>query len=345
MLLSVQQIARFLRCPRCRSRLDRGAEGFVCANSLCALSQKPFALVGGRPVLLDFENSVIEQGQFRNSEGASSLKRDPMRASLKSRIRRALLGDNRAARRASAKFIADLRAQAASPQETPPIVLIIGGGELGSGTKALYDDENVGVIGSDVYVSPNVSIVADGHHLPLDDQCVDAVWIQAVLEHVLDPAAVVAEIHRVLKPRGLVYADTPFMQQVHEGAYDFTRFTLSGHRWLFRRFDLVDAGYAGGPGVTLNWSIRYFVRALTGSERIGALAGFAFFWLRFFDPLSAGHRAADGASGVFFYGRRSERTLAPKEIIAFYEQQAALIARTAATADPVADGVAAFHEP
>jgi len=56
--------------------------------------------------------------------------------------------------------------------------------------------------------------------------------VQAGLEHVRDLWQVVAEIHRVLKDDGLVYAETPFMQQVHEGPYDFTRFTESGHRYL-----------------------------------------------------------------------------------------------------------------
>ena len=69
-----------------------------------------------------------------------------------------------------------------------------------------------------------------------------------MLEHVLDPAQVVAEIHRVLGKDGVVFANTPFMQQVHEGAYDFTRFTLSGHRWLFRNFDLLEAGTSAGVG-------------------------------------------------------------------------------------------------
>ncbi|CAH2407660.1 hypothetical protein MES5069_620012 [Mesorhizobium escarrei] len=32
------------------------------------------------------------------------------------------------------------------------------------------------------------------------------------------------------------------MQQVHEGAYDFTRFTELGHRWLFRRFETISRG-------------------------------------------------------------------------------------------------------
>ena len=35
---------------------------------------------------------------------------------------------------------------------------------------------------------------------------------------------------------GIVYAETPFMQQVHEGAYDFTRYTVLGHRYLFKKF-------------------------------------------------------------------------------------------------------------
>ncbi len=57
-----------------------------------------------------------------------------------------------------------------------------------------------------------------------------------------------AEIHRVLRPGGIVYADTPFLQQVHEGAYDFTRFTDSGHRFLFRRFERIDSGSVAGCG-------------------------------------------------------------------------------------------------
>jgi len=342
MLLSAQQIAHILRCPRCKSGLDRigdGGNNLVCSNAVCGLSKESFLVVDGQPVLLDFDNSVIDKNRFRTSSGLSVVKRDPMQKSLKARIQRALLGDNPAAKRAGEKFVADVCAQSVSP-----IVLVIGGGERGSGTEALYAHERVGLIGSDVYASPNVTLIADGHQLPLEERSVDAVWIQAVLEHVLDPEGVVAEIYRVLKPRGLVYADTPFMQQVHEGAYDFTRFTLSGHRWLFKNFDLVEAGYAGGPGVALNWSIRYFVRALTGSEKIGSLAGLAFFWLRFFDSWTPGRRAADAASGVFFYGRRSEKTVTPKEMIAFYEQQPALVSRRPPEARSAADGVGAIRK-
>ena len=112
-----------------------------------------------------------------------------------------------------------------------------------------------------MFSSPHTRLVADAHKLPFVDQSFDGVWIQAVLEHVLEPIDVVSEIHRVLRDDGLVYAETPFMQQVHERAYDFTRFTQSGHRWLFRSFTEISAGPVTGGGVALLWSIRYLFRA------------------------------------------------------------------------------------
>jgi len=44
----------------------------------------------------------------------------------------------------------------------------------------------------------------DGHHLPFDDQQFDAVISNAVLEHVEDPDAFVAESARVLRPGGVI---------------------------------------------------------------------------------------------------------------------------------------------
>ena len=117
-----------------------------------------------------------------------------------------------------------------------PQVLIVGGGGRGSGTEALYAARDIRLVGTDVYASPDVEIIADGHRLPFADASFQGVWVQAVLEHVVAPERVVAEIARVLVDGGMVYAETPFLQPVHERAYDFTRYTRSGHRWLFRRF-------------------------------------------------------------------------------------------------------------
>ncbi|UCG84047.1 MAG: 3-demethylubiquinone-9 3-O-methyltransferase [Dehalococcoidia bacterium] len=51
-------------------------------------------------------------------------------------------------------------------------------------------------------------VVAAGESLPLDSDSVDRVVSVDVLEHVLDLRAVLAEIHRVLRPGGLFFFDT-----------------------------------------------------------------------------------------------------------------------------------------
>jgi SAM-dependent methyltransferase len=41
--------------------------------------------------------------------------------------------------------------------------------------------------------------------LPLRSECADAIICKDVLEHIVSPVAAVAEMHRVLKPGGLIY--------------------------------------------------------------------------------------------------------------------------------------------
>ena len=175
------------------------------------------------------------------------------------------------------------------------------------------------MIGFDIYGSPITQFIADAHQIPLRNESVDAVVVQAVLEHVLDPWQVAREIHRVLKPNGLVYSEVPFMQQGHEGAYDFTRFTESGHRYVFRHFTRINSGVVAGPGTQLIWSIDHLGRSLFRSRSVGRLLRLLFLWLRFFDRICSPKFAVDDASAVFFLGRKSAHELTPKEIVAHYQ--------------------------
>ncbi|WP_224003280.1 methyltransferase domain-containing protein [Aureimonas sp. SA4125] len=93
----------------------------------------------------------------------------------------------------------------------------------------MYAHPRTRIVALIVYNSANSRLIADAHNIPLKD----ALVVQAELEHVLQPRRVVAEIWRVLRPGGIVYVETPFMHHVHEGPFDFTRFTESGHRYLF----------------------------------------------------------------------------------------------------------------
>src|SRR5262249_7129131 len=147
-----------------------------------------------------------------------------------------------------------------------PLIVVIGGGTVGNGVAALYRDRRTRLLGFDVYGSSLTQFIADAHQIPPATGSVDAVVVQAVLEHVLDPQQVANEIHRVLRREGLVYAETPFLQHVHAGAYDFVRYTCSGHRYLFRAFEEISAGPVAGPGTQLLWSIDHTVRGLLRSQ-------------------------------------------------------------------------------
>jgi SAM-dependent methyltransferase len=307
------ELKSMLCCPRCRSALELDHDPVVCRNARCLYARDGFPHTAGQPVLVDFERSIFDRGSYDSSRG-SVMRRDDTGKGMALRLRRLVTGTNPVTPEKSREMVARLTAQ-----HPAPTLLVIGGGAIGAGTDQLYAAPNVRVVGTDVYASPNTQVVADGHFLPFRDGVFDGVWIQAVLEHVLDPAALVAEIHRVLKPAGLVYADTPFMQQVHEQAYDFTRFTLSGHRWLFRRFEEIDAGAVGGAGKVLLWSIRHVALSLGFGTRMATLTALPFGWLRLVDRFAKPGPKADAASGVYFFGRRSERALRAKDMPGYYE--------------------------
>ena len=61
-----------------------------------------------------------------------------------------------------------------------------------------------------IAVYPNVEVrQADAHHVPLDATTMDRARADRVLMHVADPPAVLAELHRVLRPGGLLTLAEP----------------------------------------------------------------------------------------------------------------------------------------
>jgi 2-polyprenyl-3-methyl-5-hydroxy-6-metoxy-1,4-benzoquinol methylase len=108
--------------------------------------------------------------------------------------------------------------------------------------------------------------LARGEDLPLDDASVDVVVLNHIYEHVVDPEAVVADIHRVLAPTGVLYLglgnkygviephhNLPFLSWLPAGAADrylrladkgdhyYERFrSRAGLRRLFADYDVWD---------------------------------------------------------------------------------------------------------
>jgi SAM-dependent methyltransferase len=91
--------------------------------------------------------------------------------------------------------------------------------------------------------------------LPLPDGQVDGVVLKDLLEHVPDPAAVVTEALRVLRPGGLAFASSPDAQRWVWDDYTHQRpFTRTGFRRLFadQGFEVVRAAYESvAPGTSI----------------------------------------------------------------------------------------------
>lgn len=123
---------------------------------------------------------------------------------------------------------------------------------------------------------PGVDVVGDAYDLPYADGSVDAIHCEAVLEHLERPELAVAEMARVLRPGGEVFAATPFLQGFHAYPNHFQNFTSEGHRRLFVRsgFEVIDSGACVGPTFALTDLAALYLRTYLPT-RLLSRAGWA----------------------------------------------------------------------
>lgn len=134
--------------------------------------------------------------------------------------------------------------------------------------------------------------------LPYEDASFDAVFIFDVLEHVLDPGAIIAETKRVLKPGGVFYAFVPcegdplsfwnFLRKCNIGS-DLTKM-YAGHINRFSKKELVN----------LVTSFGFEVKRIRYSEHvIGQLLGLASFFSM--DRFAKKHNLQQVNNEQYFY--------------------------------------------
>ena len=273
-------------------------------------SQYPISF--GRPVLLRSDNDVFCQDDYRNSKVQAF--------NMGGRIWEKLVpksSSNLASQRVISRFSELLEKMSSAT------VLVGGGRQRHWLNERLGSGDSIRVVYSDIDAGADVDLFCDGYDLPFVDGSFDAVVTIAVLEHVLYPERVAAEITRVLKVGGLLYSGLPFMQQVHEGAYDFTRYTQSGHRRLFNSVSEIDSGMVAGPGTALVWAIENFATAFMARPSLRkitkAVIRLVFGWIKYFDLMLVNKPAAmDGASCTYLLGYKIDGQIPDADIIARY---------------------------
>lgn len=96
--------------------------------------------------------------------------------------------------------------------------------------------------------------------LAFEDASFDGVIAKDVLEHVDDPAALVRELRRVLRPGGVVFASSPDAQRSAWDDYTHVRpFTLRAYRALFadQGLEVVRSGHetvVPGSSIVSGWT-------------------------------------------------------------------------------------------
>jgi len=313
-----EELARELRCPHCAGRVECSQDGVRCLTNACGLV---FPLVNGCPILIDDDASVFTRSDFvERRRTTGQVQQVVSRPGIRDRAKQLV----RALTPSTSYAVSDLSFQAAlariealRPQQRLRI-LVLGAGDSQLSTGAAHD-----FVYTDVDLGPLTHVVCDAHQVPFRDASFDMVVCISVLEHVADPYRCAAEIHRLLRSNGYVYAVTPFMQQVHMGRYDFTRFTHLGHRRLFRWFEEHASGVANGPGMALSWSVERFLAGFARSQawhaRFRTLARFVAFPFKYFDCILARRPSAyDSASAFYFFGQKADTPLSDRELVGGY---------------------------
>ncbi len=167
-----------------------------------------------------------------------------------------------------------------------------------------------GVLTLDAVSGPGVDVVGDIHRMPIAEDSFDCVFCTGTLEHVRDPWQAIREIHRVLKPGGIVHIDVPFIQGYHADPTDYWRFTLDGLKLLCQPFAEIDSGVHIGPSCGLVWVAREWADSCCSNRYLSNLflipVAFLTAPFKYLDYLMIrscrSHRIA---SAVYYRGRKS----------------------------------------
>jgi glycosyltransferase involved in cell wall biosynthesis len=119
------------------------------------------------------------------------------------------------------------------------------------GTKERFEN----VIEVEYALFRNTDVVADAHSIPFDDNVFESIICQNAFEHYKNPERVIQELHRVLKPGGILFVRTAFLQPLHEAPYHYYNATRYGLEEWMKSFDPIELSVSNNfaPNHTLSW--------------------------------------------------------------------------------------------
>ena len=186
---------------------------------------------------------------------------------------------------------------------TQGIVLDFGAGN----TQKEYLKPNICYL--EVQQYPFTDLVCNTQKLPFADNSFDGVISHAVFEHIPNPFITAQELYRILKPGGLIFIDTAFLQPFHSDPNHYFNMTIQGLRQIMSDFEEINSGILEHhyPSYSLMMLIRIIWPHLEQKQWQDRLANWHEFLVREGDNLDEmlGKKGREIlAAGVFFEGRK-----------------------------------------
>jgi SAM-dependent methyltransferase len=100
-------------------------------------------------------------------------------------------------------------------------------------------------VGCDMREGPGVDRILNLHSIELEESTVGTVLCLDTLEHVEYPNKALEEIHRILKPNGVVIISSCMNYPIHDFPCDYWRFTPEAFRSILKSFRNIYVNYAG----------------------------------------------------------------------------------------------------
>jgi len=283
------RIEPHLACPLCRASLSAQGKNFTCTNNHEFKSSS-----AGIPILVDMV--AFEHDEEEHLLGVNWLK------SFFKQFPGLYY------------FIWHLFCPVLMIQNGPKKILAHVGkdalvADIGSGPDRIAKN----FINLDIFPFPGVDVVGSADKLPFKDATFAGLTSESLLEHVADPKGVAAEMTRVVKPGGCIYASAPFIHPFHASPDDFNRFTTSGLKELFPGFEVLELGVRSGPWSAFLIFLAYWLGVVFafGSRKAAPFLAHIFMLilgpLKFFDILFSKLPGAEAVSAHLYIIVRKPR--------------------------------------